>query len=477
MTKAEMARMMAIRDLCHNDFYFYSRYFFKLRHGFKWLRASHHHKICDAMTRVYRGECKRLIINIPPRYSKTELVVVCFTSWAFGKHPDCEFIHTSYSATLAVNNSQLSREIIESKEYSDIFPQTRIRKDYRGRKDWRTTEGGVFYATGDQGTITGYGAGKHRSGFSGALIIDDPHKADEARSSIRRKAVINRFQNTLESRLNSPETPIVLIMQRLHTEDLTGWLLSGGNGEQWEHLCLPALAPYEEGSELRALWPAKHSKRKLDQMNAANAYVFACQYQQRPYVLGGNIIRGAWFKLYALPPRIMYRAIYGDTAQKAEEANDYTVFQCWGYGEDNRIYLLDQVKGKWESPDLKKRCVAFWNKHKAIMRMGTLRALKIEDKSSGTGLIQDLGKESGIPIIGIPRSRDKYSRVLDVCDYIKAGHVCLPEGAPFLSDFIGECEEFTADDSHAHDDQVDAMVDAIKEMLADNKIQLWENII
>ena len=471
----DIALTLAARDMARDDLYFFSRYMFKLRRGYAWIRADHHAIICDALMRVFRGECKRLIINVPPRYSKTELAVVNFAAWAMGKAPDSEFIHTSYSGTLAANNSFQARELVQYDEYRHIFPEVEIRGDSNAKNEWRTTEGGVFYATGAMGTITGYGAGKHRPSFGGAIIIDDPHKADEAKSNVKRRNVIEWFSTTLESRKNSKDTPIILIMQRLHQEDLAGWLLNGGNGETWEHIMLPALR--DDGT---ALWPEKHDVETLKRMEASNRFVFAGQYQQRPTVQGGNIMRGDWFQLYDIAPRIKYRVIYADTAQKTAEHNDYSVFEEWGFGEDGKIYLLDLIRGKWEIPELERRAPAFWNKAKGrdMAAMGQLRQMKIEDNASGTGLIQRMKLDHRIPVAGIKRTKDKYTRLTDVVGYIESGYVCLPRNAPFLSDFVGECEAFTADDSHPHDDQIDPMIDAINDMLAGgNTAQLWERMI
>lgn len=162
--------------------------------------------------------------------------------------------------------------------------------------------------------------------------------------------------------------------------------------------------------------------------------------------------------------------IYADTAQKTGERNDYSVFECWGKGEDGKIYLLDLIRQKWEAPDLKRAALDFWQKHKAVQNQGALRQMKIEDKASGTGLIQDLKRggpgQAAMPIAGIERNKDKLTRVMDVVSYIESGHVCLPVSAPWVNDFIAECEAFTADDSHAHDDQIDPMCDAITDLMA-----------
>jgi hypothetical protein len=264
------------------DLYFFAKWIFLQQRGYQWQRAQHHRLVCDALMRVYKGECRRLIINIPPRYSKTQLAMIYFMAWTLGHCPDAEFIHTSYSGRLATTASWQTRELIQHEAYREIFPLAVLKGDSTAKDEWRTTAGGCVYAVGAGGTITGYGAGKVRAGFGGAILIDDPHKADEANSEVMRENVIEWFKNTLESRKNSPDTPIILVMQRLHENDLAGWLLEGGNGEEWEHLCLPALQP-----DRTALWPEKHPVEELLRMQEASPVVFAGQYQQSPSALEG----------------------------------------------------------------------------------------------------------------------------------------------------------------------------------------------
>jgi predicted phage terminase large subunit-like protein len=465
----------ALADRLHarRSLYRFTRHMFRARKGHDWQRAEHHRIICGALERVYRGECRRLIVNIPPRYSKTELALN-WLAWTLGKNPDAEFILTSYSATLASNNAALARDIVTHEEYRQIFPRVALRDDATAKHDWRTTAGGIIYAAGAGGTITGFGAGKAREGFGGAIIVDDPHKPDEATSRAQRRNVQEWFQNTLESRKNSQQTPIIIIMQRLHPDDLSGWLLAGGNCEKWEHVCLPALQ--DDGTPL---WAEKHTADDLARMKAANRIVFAGQYMQQPVAEGGNIIKGEWFQSYDVAPRMKWRAVYVDTAQKTGERNDFTVAEEWGLGDDGKLYLLDMLRGRFEVPDLERRLPAFWAKCAAreTSRWGALRAMKIEDAASGTGLIQKLKREHRLPVQGITRRKDKYSRLLDVLGYIEAGHVCIPRAASFTSDFLAECEAFTADDSHAHDDQVDPMVDAIGDMLGSNALANWSKWI
>ena len=280
----------AAAEMARTDLYFFSRWMFQQRKGYQWQRARHHKLICDALMRVFRGECRRLIINIPPRYSKTELAVVNFIAWAMGQVPDAEFIHASYSAPLAINNSIAIRGLVQHEAYREIFPSLELSSD--AGHHWKTSKGGVMYAAGAAGTIIGFGAGKHREGFGGAIVIDDPLKADEARSDVIRQGNTDWFQSTIESRKNSPQTPIIVIMQRLHETDLSGWLLNGGNGEHWEHLCLSAWN--EDGT---ALWPEKHDVATLQRMELASPYHFAGQYRQRPAPPDGGIFKPDQIKI------------------------------------------------------------------------------------------------------------------------------------------------------------------------------------
>lgn len=185
------------------------------------------------------------------------------------------------------------------------------------------------------------------------------------------------------------------------------------------------------------------------------------QMQQRPAPRGGGILRDEWWQYYTAAPRIEWRGIWADTAQKTKEASDYSVFQCWGRSTFGQAVLLDQIRGKWEAPELLLRARTFWTKHRGVDGMGALRSLNIEDKVSGTGLIQTLRRE-GIPVRGIQRSTDKITRAMDVAPSIEAGHVMLPADAPWLADWLDEAASFP---QGAHDDQLDPMLDAVSAII------------
>lgn len=441
---------------CRTDLLTFAKTMFTARKGATLKENWHQYKICQALEKVVIGDTKRLVINVPPRSGKTELAVINFMAWCMGNFPDSEFIHASYSKRLATANTYAVRAMMLHEKYTEIFSHTALAGDSKAKDEFRTAQGGIVYATGSEGTITGYGAGKMRDTFGGAIVIDDPHKAGEGNSDTMRQNVIDWFQTTMESRKNSPDTPIILIMQRLHEEDLSGFLLDGGNGEEWEHICIPALNAKDE-----SFWPNQFKTPDLHRQRISNSYVFAGQMMQSPAPAGGGIFKTEWWKYYSGHIPFEYRMIYADTAMKTGQENDYSVFQCWGKGQDGNAYLIDQVRGKWEAPQLVAQAKAFWAKHKGKAN-GTLRQMKIEDKASGTGLIQQIKQEGGIPITGIKRDKDKVTRAYDTAPQVESGNVYLPEGAEFLSDLMHELSLFPA---AKHDDTVDPLMDAVSDIL------------
>lgn len=443
------------------------------RTGRPFIAAPHHEEVADALQKVVTGKIKRLIINISPRWGKTDFVVRGFGSWCEGNWTDSEFMNTSYGAELATANSYDVRAWMQHEAYAHIFGAPIFVKDAVG--SFRTSTGGVFYSGGSNGALTGFGFGKKQDTFGGAGLIDDPIKPIEANSRIIRESVNRWYGNTFESRRNSPDSPIIVCMQRLHVNDLSGFLLNGGSGETWHHIKIPALNERDETN-----WPAVPTE-ELHRLRNANPAMFAAQYMQNPIIPGGNIVKGEWFGKYsALPPQLEYRFMTADTAMKTGDANDYSVFTLWGVKRPN-IYGLDQLRGKWEAPDLRTQAAAFWRKHITADKtvMGALRAIHIEDKASGTGLIQDFKKDYGIPVVPIERAdkKDRYARLSDVLHYLSGGRVLFPNPRPAWALYtIAEHEAFTPDDSHDHDDTIDTVIDAINIALAQTSaVDLWKN--
>jgi len=452
----------------HLDF---TRKFFREKEGQPFSVAPFHRVTCTALDQVFLGEIKRLIINIPPGYGKTELAVVNFIARGFAINPRARFIHASYAQALALDNSSKVKDVIGLDGYQAHWP-VRMRLDTNAKGLWRTTDGGHLRAAASGEPITGFRAGiLAEPGFTGALVIDDPLKPDDASSDTTRKFINDRWENTFRSRLAHEDVPVIVIMQRLHIDDFTAHLLQN-SGEHWHLLKLPIVidgkgeAPagnvtlIEHGLPDGPLWEAKHTLAQIDVLRGA-PHVFAGQSMQDPVVAGGNLFKPDSFGRYDEVPNLSWRAIYADTAQKTKERNDYTVFEHWGAGVDGKAYLLDVIRGRFEAPELEKTAFALWSRCKEMdpNRYGHLRKMAIEDKVSGTGLIQSLTRKA-IPVIAIQRDKDKYTRALDAVPACAAGLVVLPrssENAPWLKEFEAEVAAFP---DGAFDDQVDPLIDA-----------------
>ena len=416
------------------------------------------------------GDCPQLVIEAPPQHGKS-ILVVDFISWLAGQNPDFKTIYTSFSERLGVRANLRLQRTFDSALYKKIFP-VRINdsgnvstsgKYLRNREMLEYVDHeGFFRNTTVRGSITGESLDLG--------VIDDPIKGrEEAGSETIRNKTWDWLTDDFFTRF-SESAGLLCILTRWHIDDPIG-RLKLKIGDRLKVLSYPAIATRDEPNrkEGEALFPEHKSLRFLLERKATMAAVsWESLYQQNPQIVGGEIIKGEHFKRYNKLPLMMQRAIYGDTAMKTGERNDYSVFECWGKGEDGKIYLIDLIRGKWEAPELERRAVSFWNKQNAddsIHPFAALRYMKIEDKASGTGLIQKIRTQSRIPVIGVERVKDKLTRVMDCLGYIEAGYVSLPEDAYFINDFIAECEAFTADDSHMFDDQIDPMLDAINDML------------
>lgn len=435
--------------LARENFYLYARWMFFVRRGYCWQQAAHHQKITDALMRVYRGECKRLIINIPPRYSKTSLIEA-FIGWTLGHHPDSEYIYTSYSARLASNSTWQVREAVQSDAYRQIFPGCILRDDSQARDEWRTTAGGIVYAAGSGGTITGYGAGKQRDGFGGAIIIDDPLKPDEARSDTIRQNVLDWFPSTLENRTNSPDTPIILIMQRLHETDLSGWLLAGGNGEKWEHVCLPAIQ--EDGT---ALWPAKHTIERLREMEKASPYTFSGQYGQSPSSAAGNIFRPDSIPVVGAVPNGTEFCRAWDLASTID--GDWTVGVKLGKTPDGRFFIADIVRLRGTPDEVTAALI------NTAARDGTDCIIRLPQDPGQAGKSQVLHLTralAGFTVRSKPVTGDKIKRAEPCAAQANVGNILMLK-APWNDALIGEMRMFP---NSAYDDQIDALSDAFDEL-------------
>jgi predicted phage terminase large subunit-like protein len=472
--------------LLKKGFRVWFKYMFYVIEGIKFVEEDLHTALFDQFDRIYEHTDTRTNINIPPRAGKTTMAKY-FLAYCWAKNAKSNFIYTSFSQDLLGDIARSFATILEhpiykamydlSVQYEDIEESpvnnfwARYLEQQEGKKTAVYTSrkvvsplGGVILFASIGSSITGFGAGvRAASGFTGALIIDDGNKPADINSKTMRDKVIKYYEETLLSRLNNPDTPIFNIQQRLHVDDLAGALI-----KKYNFKTLARALVVDDVCQL----PSQYTEKRLKEIQV-NDYMFQAQYQQQPYLRTGSIFKVNYWKYYRALPVMQWRGIYGDTAQKIQEQNDYSVFECWGKSLDGQAHLIDLIRGKWEAPELLIEARAFWNKHNKD-KSSPLRHMKIEDKVSGTGLIQTLSRE-GIPVLGIPRNRDKFMRANDVVSLIESGNVFLPENASYLSEFLSEASQFTGD-GKTHDDQIDPMMDALTDILQGNIIN-YEDII
>lgn len=460
--------------LLNKGFEIWFRYMFDCIENRPFIKEAIHDDLFSFFNAVYNGKKTRVNLNIPPRSGKTTamqyFVVYCLT-----QNPTSNIIYTSYSQSLLTDIACKVASILENPIYKAMYPHRVILekeeqnpindfwKDYLIQETGKNTyssrkittyRGGVclFSSIGSQ--ITGYGAGiRNSKKFGGLLVIDDAQKPADIRSEVMRENVVRYYEETLLSRLNNAHVPIVNIQQRLHLDDLSGILERKYN---YETLKKPLLN--EKGV---CQLPSQYTNERIEELKL-NSYMFSAQYQQEPIPLGGNMIKSQWFNYYTEHPEYTKLFITADTAQKTKECNDFSVFMVWG-GYENKLYLIDLIRGKWEAPDLLKQAESIINRYR-IFKERRLYEILIEDKASGTGLIQTLKRTCKIPVRPIQVDKDKVTRVDDALPFIANGYLMLPYNAEygFNKDLINECELFARDMSHKHDDIVDNITMAIQ---------------
>lgn len=435
----------------------------------EYLTSGFSEAVCDALEQFYsdvkHGLRPVLILEAPPQHGKSEIVSRCLTPWILGQDPNLSIGGLSYGKDLASDMNRDIQRIMLSEEYISLFPQSALNKkrvvtvEVEAKRNSET-----FEIMGHKGRYISQGVGGPLTGKRLDIgIIDDPIKnSKEALSPTVKDGLWNWYITTFITRL-SKQSGQIIMATRWATDDLTGRILE--KNPRAKRLSFPAIN--ENG---QALVPQLHPIDKLlETKSSVSEHFWSAMYQQNPVVMGGNVFKEEWWQYYRQIPNLEYRAIFADTAQKTGQQNDYSVFQCWGKGVDGKAYLVDQIRGKWESPQLLANARAFWFKHQGDTN-GVLRRMYIEDKSSGTGLIQQLSQQ-GVPVKGIPRTVDKIVRAFDASPMIEAGMVYLPSNAPFLSDFLLEAAQFP---SGAHDDQLDPMMDAINDMLIRQNSVIFE---
>lgn len=441
---------------CRSDLLEFTRTMFRARKGADMKPNWHQEAICDALERVVLGDTTRLIINISPRSGKTELAVVSFIAWATGIYPDSEWIHASYSKRLATNNAYGVREVMRNEVYQEIFPWVKIRDDSSAKDEFRTEQGGVVYATGSEGSITGRGAGGMSGRFQGAIVIDDPHKPGEANSDVMRQNVIDWFSTTMESRKNRPDTPIIIIKQRLHESDLSGWLLSGGNGEKWDHIKIPAITESNE-----SFWPDQFPISMLERMQEANPYVFAGQYMQEPSPRTGGDFKPDNIEIIdALPTGLEYVRGW-DFAATVKKYSDYTATVKIAV-RDGVIYIAHAHRFKGAPDEVERNVRQFIE-----MDKNTFTSMPQDPGAAGVAHAHNLSKKlQGARFEFTPESGDKVARASPLAAQVNVGNVKMLR-ADWNEMLLSEMRMFPMG---ANDDLVDAASRAYN--VANSKVKM-----
>jgi predicted phage terminase large subunit-like protein len=450
MTDANRALLDSL--LRHDLAAFTQRCFQTVVPGQTYLPNWHIEAIAHQLERCRQREIRRLIVTLPPRSLKSICASVAFPAFALGHDPRLRIVCASYSQDLAAKHARDFRTILGSAWYRRLFPHTRIDHHKNTEGEIQTTAQGYRLSTSVGGTLTGRGGN--------LILIDDPMKPAERMSEVKRAAVAEWYDSTLTSRLDcKTQDAIVLIMQRLHVDDLVGHVLD--KDETWTHLNLPAIAeedeeiPLGDGHAYRRragelLHPEREPREVLEELRAAmGSQAFSAQYQQAPVPAGGALIKGDWFRTYGRAPDRARgeRVIQSwDTATKAGTTNDYSVCTTW-LMRGKEYYLLDVLRKRLEYPDLRRTILSHAAAHLAT-------AVLIEDAGTGAPLIQDLRREGKLRPIPIRPEHDKIVRLEAQSAVIEAGHVLLPKNAPWLDDFRAEILAFPYG---RYDDQVDSL--------------------
>ena len=416
----------------------------------EFIEGAHHRVIAQKFNDLANKKINRLIINMPPRHTKSEFASYLLPAWMVGKNPKLKIIQATHTGELAIRFGRKAKNLIDSEEYSKIF-ETRLQEDSQAAGRWETAQGGEYFAAGVGGAITGRGAD--------LLIIDDPHSEQDAMSG-------NAFENAYEWYTSGPRQrlqpggQIVLVMTRWSKKDLTGILLDNQKkikGDQWDVVEFPAIM--DHGDNKKPVWPQYWKLSELESVKATlPAGKWNAQWMQEPTSEEGALIKREWWNKWdkEFLPDVTYVIQSYDTAFLKKETADYSAITTWGvfYPEEGgkpNIILLDSVKDRFEFPELRREALEqykYWNPDMVI----------VEQKASGTPLTHEL-RQMDIPVMTFTPSRgnDKHVRVNSCAPLFEAGLIWAPD-EQYAEEMIEECASFPYGD---HDDLVDSMTMAI----------------
>ena len=413
------------------------------------VAGRHHHIVAEKLEAVANGTLKRLIINMPPRHTKSEFASFLFPAWFIGRMPTKKIMQATHTADLSIRFGRKVRNLMDGEDYKKVFPDVHLRADSKAAYRWETGDGGEYYAAGVGGSIAGRGAD--------LFIVDDPHSEQDALSPTALDNAWEWYMSGPRQRLQ-PGGAIVVVMTRWGEADLTARLLRqqavDPKADQWEVVDLPAILDNGE-----SLWPEYWKLEELEKIKASiSASKWMAQYMQQPTSDAASIIKREWWQIWEKEdvPRLQYVMQSYDTAFLKSRTADFSAIQTWGvfYPKEDappNVILLDAKKGRWEFPDLKRVALEeykYWEPEVVL----------IEAKASGMPLTQEL-RAMGIPVVNFTPSRgnDKHSRVNSVSPMFESGLVWRPD-ASWAEDVVEEIASFPFGE---HDDMVDCMTQAL----------------
>jgi len=502
-----------LRAHLEGDFQEFSRFCFKIMTGQKLLHVDYYVILFDAIQMLIDQKCTRMIINIPPRAGKTLLISIFLPLFAWVRNPSGQTILTGFNSDVLAECSGYIRTIMSDPDFQRVFPDVVIDNNKKSVERLGTMSAGVLHAIPTTGKMTGKGCGALVEGFAGLMAIDDVIKPDDANSPTERDKINNRFSNTLLSRLATETTPLAIIMQRLHADDLCGFLMKGGSNDTYKWLNIPGIITPETGSTdwyqkqidlygythvepilynlpagehreykeqmfegnlqlVSSFWAIRKTVETLLGLCTKDAYTFYSQYMGQPVGKGKAALKigmiGDYNNVNLDPRSIRYTFVTADTASTTKTYSDYTVACLWGLNRRGQLLLLDVVLDKWETPELIVAMRDFWKKcmnyDKSYSNLRP-RGFYMENKSSGLFLNQQFLKDGTVNVKPVPRDgtsgNDKFSRFLVTIPYFEEGRILLPSDhehyAYIVRELLGQSSLGSAT---GHDDFADNVSDA-----------------
>jgi len=512
ITSMDAHEVDALREYLLTDFEQFSNFCFKIMTGQKMLYVDYYAVLFEAIQRMIDQESTRMIINIPPRAGKTLIISICLPLFAWCRNPSGQTILTGFNSDVLSECSGYIRTIMSDPDFIRVFPDLILDKNKKSVEKLGTMSAGVLHAIPTTGKMTGKGCGALVEGFAGLMAIDDVIKPDDANSPTERDKINNRFSNTLLSRLATETTPLCIIMQRLHEDDLCGYLMKGGSSDTYDWLNIPGIVTPDSGSEewynkqieefgytnvrpilyslpegenreyreamfegkmqlVSSFWHIRKTVETLLGLCEKDAYTFYSQYMGKPIGKGKSAMSMDYVRTYESIDEfnIKYTFMTSDTASTTQTYSDYTVACLWGVSFCGKLILMDVIIDKWEVPDLIIAIREFWRKHnKFIPARPTWKPVGfyIEDKSSGLFLNQQFLKDGTVTVRPVPRdgtsNNDKFSRFLNTIPYFKTGKIILPRNHEhynyILRELLGQSD---LGSSTGHDDFADNVSDAV----------------